>query len=135
MLLQPSLYLLGEFVVHRGSKLNWPQGSKVFWHERLDFIVYACEEHEVVAERFEQVFHRDHRGAGGNKIVEHDYVALLWWLSPKGEHRPDTMLRVALGNIFVERYAEKRAYLRGNERSEVARLVATFGRGNDAPVA
>ena len=45
------------------------------------------------------------------------------------------MLRVALGNIFVERYAEKRGEPCGNERSKVAHLVATLGRGNDAPVA
>ena len=45
------------------------------------------------------------------------------------------MLRVALGNIFVERYAEKQGEPCGNERSKVAHLVATLGRGNDAPVA
>ena len=45
------------------------------------------------------------------------------------------MLRVALGNIFIERYAEKRGVPCGNERSKVAHLVATLGRGNDAPVA
>ena len=56
-------------------------------------------------------------------------------LFAKGNDRADTMLRVTLGNIFVERYAEKRGDPCGNERSEVAHLVATFGRGDDAPVA
>ena len=45
------------------------------------------------------------------------------------------MLRVALGYIFVEGYAEQFSEPSGNERSEVALLVATLGRGNDGPVA
>ena len=45
------------------------------------------------------------------------------------------MLREALGNVFVEWYAEKFGEASGNERGEVALLVATLGRGNDAPVA
>ena len=45
------------------------------------------------------------------------------------------MFRVALGNIFVERYAEKFSDSCGNERCEVAHLMATLGRGDDAPVA
>ena len=72
----------------------------------LQFIVNPGKKHEVIAEWHQQLAHRDHRGTGRNKIVEHDHVAFLWWLCPKGEHRADTMLRVALGNIFVERYAE-----------------------------
>lgn len=102
---------------------------------RLQLIVYACEEYEVFAERFEQVFHRDHRRAGGNKIVEHDYVILFRWFCSESEHRPDTVLRVALGNIFVERYAEKLREPGRNERRKISDLVATLGRGNDAPVA
>lgn len=45
------------------------------------------------------------------------------------------MFRVALGNIFVERYAEQFSEPGGNERGEVALFVATLGGGNDAPVA
>ena len=100
----------------------------------LEFIIYACEEYEVFAERFEQVFHRDHRSAGGNKIVEHDYVAFLGRFFAKGKDRPDTVLRVALGNIFVERYAEKLREPGRNERRKISDLVATLGRDNDAPV-
>ena len=45
------------------------------------------------------------------------------------------MLRVALGYIFVEGYAEQFGEPGGNERGEVVLLVATLGRGNDGPVA
>ena len=44
------------------------------------------------------------------------------------------MLAVALGEAFVEADAEQVGEPRGNERSEVPCLVATFGRGNDTPV-
>lgn len=37
------------------------------------------------------------------------------------------MLEVALGRVFVERYAEKFGGSDRNERSEVALLVAMFG--------
>ena len=73
------------------------------------FIVYACEKHEVFAEWHQQLSHRDHRGAGGDKIVKDDDVALFGRFFTESKDSPDTMLRVALGNIFVERYAEKRA--------------------------
>ena len=45
------------------------------------------------------------------------------------------MLRVALGNIFVERYAEKLREPGRNKRRKISDLMATLGRGNDAPVA
>lgn len=45
------------------------------------------------------------------------------------------MLGMALGNIFVERYADNFANTSSNERSEVARFVSAFGGGHDAPVA
>ena len=45
------------------------------------------------------------------------------------------MLRVTLGNIFVERYAEQFGEPGRNERGKISDLVATFGRGNDTPVA
>lgn len=45
------------------------------------------------------------------------------------------MLAVALGKVFVKRYAEQFGKTRGNERGEVSGLMATLGRGNDAPVA
>ncbi len=54
-----------------------------------------------------QLAHRDHRGPGGNEIVEDDYVSLSGRLFAKGEDSPDTMLRVTLGNVFVERDAEQ----------------------------
>lgn len=52
-------------------------------------------------------YHQDHRCAGGNKIVEHDYVVFGRRFFAKGKDRPDTVLRVALGNILIEWYAEK----------------------------
>ena len=42
---------------------------------------------------------------------------------------------MALGEVFVEAYTEQVGEPSGNERSKVALLVATLGRGNDAPVA
>ena len=51
--------------------------STTFIKGNSQFVVNACEEHEVFAEGFKQVFHRDHRGAGGDKIVEYDDVALF----------------------------------------------------------
>lgn len=53
----------------------------------------------------------------------------------KGKDRPDTMLRVALGNVFIEGYAEKFSEPGRNERGKISDLVATFGRCNDSPVA
>lgn len=73
----------------------------------LHLIVDSCEEHEVVTEWKKQLTHRDHRGSGGNKIVKDDDVALFGRFSAKGKNRADTMLRVALGDIFVEGYAEQ----------------------------
>ena len=45
------------------------------------------------------------------------------------------MLTVALGEVFIERYAEQFGEPGGNERREIPGLVATLGRGNEAPVA
>lgn len=99
------------------------------------FIVYSCEKHEVFAEWHQQLAHRNHRGTRRNKIVEYYNVALGGRCFTKGKNSPDTMLRVALGNVFVERYTEQFGEASGNERGEVSLLVATLGRGNDAPVA
>lgn len=44
------------------------------------------------------------------------------------------MLRVALGDIFVEVYAEKFSEPGRNERRKISDLVATLGRGDDGPV-
>lgn len=83
----------------------------------------------------EQVAHRDHRCAGGDKIVEYDYVALGWWLFNEGKDSPDTMFRVTLGEIFVKVHAQECCEPCGNQRCKIAFLVATLRRGDDAPVA
>ena len=71
----------------------------------LQFIVNPGKKHEVIAEWHQQLAHRDHRGPGRNKIVEYDYVALLGWFFTKSKDSTDTMLGMALGEIFVEVHA------------------------------
>lgn len=41
------------------------------------------------------------------------------------------MLRVALGNVFIERYAEKFSEPGRNERGKISDFVATFRRSYD----
>ena len=60
---------------------------------------------------------------------------LLGRLFAKGKDSPDIMLRVALGDIFVEGYVEKFSKQGRNERCKISNLVATLGRGNDGPIA
>ena len=83
----------------------------------------------------EQVTHREHRCASGDKIVEYDYVALGRWIFNEGKDSPDTMLGVTLGEIFVEVHAQECSEPCGNERCKIAFLVATLRRCDDAPVA
>ncbi len=68
----------------------------------LQFIVDAREEQAVFAVPSQERLHGFERGAGGDKIVEHDAVG-LGRENIEREHCPDALLGMTEGHILVER--------------------------------
>ena len=78
------------------------------------------------------IAHRFQRGACSNEVVEDDAVRLFGEIV-HGEHRPDTLLGMAEGNILVERNVQLLSYQLADTSSEVLHEMATFGSSDDTP--
>ena len=95
----------------------------------LNFIINSGEEHAVLAEWNEKILHRNKRLPGSNEVVKDNDVAMRRNIVRR-EHRSHTVLWGSESAVLEERQTELLGNANGNERGEVAHLVATLRRSH-----